>query len=456
MRIAIVGGGLAGCECAHTLAVCAPQVEVTLFEMKPKRFSPAHQSEDLAELVCSNSLRSDEPGTAVGLLKEEMESLGSLIIAAARRTRTPAGKALAVDRGLFSRFITEALESLGSLNIVRQEIKSLKDPLLAGFDILVLAVGPLASEEIAAEISRITGREGLFFYDAIAPIVLAESLNMDKIFQASRWKEDEEGDYLNCPFSKDEYLAFVSELLAADKVPAREFEDRIHFEGCLPIEIMAERGEMTLAFGPMRPVGLTDPETGQRPFAVVQLRRENLDGTMYNLVGFQTKLRHGEQTRIFRMIPGLERAEFARLGSIHRNTFVLAPEVLTPELRLKNVSFSAPEIYLAGQITGVEGYVESAASGLWLGHYLSFKAKGLELPAPPGETVLGGLMGHLRMPNKKFQPMNATFGLTPPVTQRMKKDKRREFYATRGRAAWKEWSDKYFGTEFSSVASSRV
>ena len=426
-HFAIVGGGLAGCECAVALARAGNRV--TLFEMKPQRMSPAHLSPDLAELVCSNSLRSDEADSAIGLLKREMESLGSVVLEAARATAVPAGKALAVDREHFAAHMTRVVEAEENITVQRREIASLDDPALAGVDALVVAAGPLASPELSESLAAAVGGGSLYFYDAIAPIVFAHSIDLDKVFSQSRWEEGE-GDYLNCPMEKDGYTEFYEALLAGDKVQPREFEKEIHFEGCMPVEALAERGFKTLVFGPLKPVGLTDPKTGRRPYAVVQLRPENAELTTYNLVGFQTKLKYPEQERIFRMIPGLEKAEFARLGSIHRNTYVDAPKVLTPGLEL----VARPGVYLAGQITGVEGYVESAACGLWLGHHL---ARGLT--PPPEETAMGALLAHLRRPVKKFQPSNVNYGLTPELTERAKKDSRKALYAARARKAWGEW-----------------
>ena len=433
MAIGIIGGGLAGCECA--LALARAGVASTIFECKPALYSPAHVLPGLAELVCSNSLRSDEPVTAVGLLKVEMAELGSAVIAAARETAVPAGKALAVDRDRFSENMSARIEAEPLVTLVRREIMGLADPALAGFEAVVVAAGPLASDRMAASLLETIGGEGLYFYDAIAPIVTTESVDMDKAFWASRW-QDGEGDYLNCPMDKDEYLAFWNALLTARKVPSREFEKEIHFEGCLPIEAMAERGERTLTFGPMKPVGLTDPRTGRWPYAVVQLRPENVARSTMNLVGFQTKLVYGEQERVFRMIPALHAAEFTRLGSIHRNTFVNAPKVLSERLEL----VARPGVYLAGQITGVEGYVESAACGLWLGTQLGARlARGEELTPPPVVTSLGALLNHLRTPAKKFQPSNVNFGLTPPLEEKMKKANRKMAYPERARKAWGEW-----------------
>lgn len=431
-RVAVVGGGLAGCEAAWQLA--AAGLQVSLFEMKPEKFSPAHEQEHLAELVCSNSFRSDDPLSAVGLLKEEMRRAGSLIMEAAARTRVPAGRALAVDRSLFGEWITSSISQQSGIDVQRREITGLDDPALTGFDRLILAAGPLASDSLTRSLLERIGQEDLYFYDAIAPIVRADSLNWDKVFWGARY-EPESRDYLNCPLDEQEYHDFLQALLQADTVRTRSFESLVHFEGCLPIETMAERGEMTLAFGPMKPVGLTDPRTGKRPFAAVQLRAENAAKTMFNLVGFQTKLTHPEQKRVLRMIPGLEQAEFERLGSIHRNTFVNAPRVLKPDLELK----AAPGISLAGQITGVEGYVESAACGLWLGLGTAAELQGRRLGLPPPETALGGLLGHLQGGRDSFQPMNVTFGLLPPLGVKVKKAKRKQLYLDRARQAWQTW-----------------
>ena len=318
---------------------------------------------------------------------------------------------------------------------MRREIASLAELDGEGHDALVVAAGPLAGDDLSADLARIVGQESLAFYDAIAPIVLTESVDMDKAFWASRYAPEDK-DYLNCPMNEEEYLNFVRALITGDKVAPREFEKEIHFEGCLPIEVMAERGEMTLAFGPLKPVGLTDPRTGEQPFAVVQLRAENLEKTAMNMVGFQTKLKYGEQKRIFAMIPGLEHAEFLRLGSIHRNTYVTAPEVLTPTMELKN----RPGTYLAGQISGVEGYLESAATGLWLGLFLAGKAD-----LPPQETAMGALLSHLRTPAKRFQPSNVHFGLMPALNRKAPKKKRKELYAQRAREVWAKWIAERMG-----------
>lgn len=430
--LAVIGGGLAGVECAWRAAEAG--VPVTLFEMRPQRTTPAHAGDGLAELVCSNSFRSTEPHSAIGLLKDELRALDSLVMAAAEATAVPAGKALAVDRDRFSALVTERIGAHPLVRLERREVASLDDPALAGFGAVAVCAGPLASEGLAASLARAVGESQLYFYDAIAPIVSAASVNMDVAFWGSRWRP-EESDYLNCPLTEADYRAFHAALLAAEKVPSRDFEKEIHFEGCLPIEELAERGEKTLAFGPLKPVGLDDPRTGRWPYAVVQLRAENLEKTAFNLVGFQTKLKYPEQERVFRMIPGLEQAEFLRLGSIHRNTFVNAPRALTERLELK----ARPGVFLGGQITGVEGYLESAACGLWLGHALAAKLKGeAEFPLPPVDTALGALLNHLRTEAKDFQPSNVNFGLMPEVRAKGKKN-RHEAYAARGRESFGKW-----------------
>ena len=428
-RVTIIGGGLAGCEAALRLA--RNGLSVDLYEMKPGRFSPAHKSSNLAELVCSNSFRSADPHSAVGLLKNEMSRLGSMVMDAAFKTRVPAGKALAVDRERFSALATERVESLPGVNLIREEATVL-DPERT----TVLAAGPLASEAVTEELARLVGGDQLYFYDAIAPVVQADSIDMDKAFLASRYDETGEGDYLNCPFSEEEYKVFYDALSAGEKTALRDFEKPKFFEGCLPIEEMAARGFKTLAFGPMKPVGLTDPRTGERPFAVVQLRKENEAGTLYNLVGFQTRLRRPEQDRVFRLIPGLEKAEFVRWGSVHRNTFVNSPKHLTQYLQLRE----APSIFLAGQISGVEGYLESAAMGILAGENAARLVLGKDLIAPPPETALGALVRHLIDPtSKRFQPSNVTFGLTPPAPKKMRKKDRPLFYVKRAGEALDKW-----------------
>ena len=431
-QLIIIGGGLAGTEAAWQASRLGCQV--TLHEMKPLVFSPAHHSKLLAELVCSNSLRSDAITSAVGLLKQEMRNLGSLIMESAEQTKVPAGKALAVDREKFAQFITEKIEENENINIIRDEVRELPAP-MPGSCITILATGPLTSESMADSLGKLTGKDHLAFYDAIAPIVEAESLDRDIIFQASRYEEGP-GDYLNCPMDKEQYQNFITELAQAQKVPLKSFEKQKYFEGCLPIEIMLERGPETLRFGPMKPVGLIDPRTGQKAHAVVQLRKENNEGTLYNMVGFQTKLTYGEQKRVFRMIPGMEQAEFSRLGSIHRNTFVCGPELLLPGLQLKK----RPDLLLAGQITGVEGYVESTAIGLLAGINGALLLQGENPVVPPPETALGSLITHLTASDpKRFQPSNINFGLFPNLKQRVPKRFRGEKYAERSLQALTKW-----------------
>lgn len=413
-EIVVIGAGLAGSEAAFQLAKRGFRVK--LYEMRPYKLTPAHKTGLFGELVCSNSLRSKDLTKAVGLLKEELKRLGSLIMEAASVSEIPGGKAWVVDREVFARYITERMQSFENIQIIREEVKEI--PL---DKIVIVATGPLTSEALAQHLASLIEAPFLHFYDALSPIVYADSINWEKVFIADRGSS-EEGVYVNCPLTKEEYEAFVEELLRAEKVPLRPFEEPKYFEGCLPIEVMAERGKYTLAYGPMKPVGLIDPRTGKKPFAVVQLRPENKEKTLYNMVGFQTKLKYHEQERVFRMIPGLERAEFARFGSVHRNTFVNAPLVLTPYLQLR----SKPNVFLAGQITGVEGYVESTAMGLMAGLNAARLALGEPLILPPPETAIGALMSYLQKANPKhFQPMNINWGLFPPIIlpQTAKKDK---------------------------------
>ena len=437
-EVAIIGGGLAGCECAIALARAG--IGVTLYEMRPECTTPAHQTGELAELVCSNSFRSNAPDSAVGCLKEEMRVLGSLVMQVAEKTAVPAGKALAVDRALFAEEMTRTVTATSGIRVERREITRFDDAALAGVKKIVLAAGPLASEAITLSLQSLTGEEHLYFYDAIAPVVDGASINMDVAFWGARY-QPEDTDYLNCPMNRDEYFAFYEALLAGKKAVAHNFEQERHFEGCMPIEALAERGERTLVFGPLKPVGFDDPRTGRRPFALLQLRAENLNKSMFNLVGCQTKLLYDEQARIFRLVPGLERAEFVRFGSMHRNTFVNAPKVLTPALSL----LAAPHIHLAGQITGVEGYVESAACGLWLGLLLAAELRGKSLPLPPPETALGALLGHLQTPVKRFQPSNVQYGLMPELGEKAKKANRKELYSRRAQQGFVAWRE---GMEF--------
>jgi methylenetetrahydrofolate--tRNA-(uracil-5-)-methyltransferase len=399
--------------------------------MKPKRFSPAHKNPNLAELVCSNSLRSAAIDSAVGLLKEEMRLGSSLIIDVAHKTQVPAGKAMAVDRERFAQEITQQIEKHPLISVVREEITEIpKD------GIVILATGPLTSEMLSQAIQVLIGVDYLYFYDAIAPIVMSDSVDHKVVFRQSRYGPTGEGDYLNCPMDKNTYELFVSELLKAEKVPLHPFEKAVYFAGCLPVEVMAERGPETLRFGPMKPVGLNDPKTGQAPHAVVQLRQEDLEASMCNMVGFQTKLKWNEQERVFRLIPGLENAEFVRLGSIHRNTFVCAPEVLKPTLQMKNES----GILLAGQVSGVEGYVESTAMG-WLAGINAVRLIRHETPfIPPAVTAHGALIRHITHADpKRFQPMNINFGLFPRLEKKIPKKERSKVYSQRALEAWREF-----------------
>jgi methylenetetrahydrofolate--tRNA-(uracil-5-)-methyltransferase len=435
--IIVIGGGLAGCEAAWQAARHGSRVR--LFEMKPSAFSPAHSSPMLAELVCSNSLRSDMTHSAVGLLKEEMRCLDSLIVKAADSTRVPAGKALAVDRNKFAALVTAHIEAEPLIELVREEVRDIPAARADGAPV-ILATGPLTSAALSASLQQLTGRAHLSFYDAIAPIIAADSLDYNVVYQASRY-DDGPGDYLNCPMDEAQYHAFIAALKKADKVKLREFEEPKYFEGCLPIEVMAGRGDDTPRYGPMKPVGLPDPATGAEPFAVVQLRREDKDGEYYNMVGFQTKLTYAEQKRVFHMIPGLEKAEFPRLGSIHRNTFVCAPELLMPSLQLAG----RPDLLLAGQITGVEGYVESTAMGLVAGMNGARLAQRQETLQPPSETAIGSLIHHLTATNPQhFQPSNINFGLFPPLGRKVPKKLRGETYAVRALQALKQWKAREF------------
>jgi methylenetetrahydrofolate--tRNA-(uracil-5-)-methyltransferase len=433
-RLLIVGGGLAGCEAAWQAAHRG--ILVTLFEMKPKRFSEAHCSPLLGELVCSNSLKSQALDTAPGLLKEELSRLNSLIIRAAEESRVPAGSALAVDREVFSRLITEALEARDEVEIIREEITSIPQQ-----GMVIIATGPLTSDALAHAIMELTLSRSLAFYDAISPIVTEDSINFEVAFKGSRYGKGG-ADYVNCPLKKEEYYLFVKAVREGQKVPLRAFEEAMPFEGCLPIEDLAERGDDTLAFGPMKPVGLIDPRTGGQPFAVVQLRQENKEGTLYNIVGFQTKLTYPEQERIFRLIPGLEQAEFARHGSLHRNTFIDAPRLLQGTLQLKE----DPRIFFAGQITGVEGYMESTAMGLLAGVNAARALNGKEIIVPPQTTALGALVGHItNVYARNYQPMNINFGLFPPLgASRVgagRKRERRRFMAERALRDLEVWRE---------------
>jgi methylenetetrahydrofolate--tRNA-(uracil-5-)-methyltransferase len=426
----VVGGGLAGSEAAWQLARAG--VPVVLHEMRPGRSTNAHKTGGLAELVCSNSFRSDDPmGNAVGLLHEEMRRLGSLVLAMGDRHKLPAGGALAVDRDAFSAAVTAALEAEPLVAIAREEVAGLPPE---DWGLGIVATGPLTSPALAEDIRRVGGEEHLAFFDAIAPIVHRETIDTRVAWFQSRYDKAGPGgtgaDYINCPLDRKQYAALIEALLASEKTEFKEWEAATpYFEGCLPIEVMAARGVDTLRFGPMKPVGLIDPRTGRRPHAVVQLRQDNALGTLYNIVGFQTKLKHGEQARVFRMIPGLEQAQFARLGGLHRNTFINSPRLLDQELRLKVRS----HIRFAGQITGCEGYVESAAVGLMAGRFAAAEARGERLDPPPAETAHGALLAHITggANAATFQPMNVNFGLFPQLPEGAPKNERKPAMARR-------------------------
>ena len=436
----IIGGGLAGSEAAWQAAEAGAQV--VLHEMRPVRATDAHQTDSLAELVCSNSFRSDDwENNAVGLLHEEMRRAGSLILRAADAHKLPAGGALAVDRHGFSAEVTRALEDHPRIEICREEIAGLPPE---DWHSVIVATGPLTSPALADSIRTLTGEESLAFFDAIAPVVHRESVNTDIAWMQSRYDKKGPGggdaDYLNCPMDEPQYRAFIAALIAGEKTDFKEWEKSTpYFEGCLPIEVMASRGEETLRFGPMKPVGLADPRSDRRPYAVVQLRQDNALGTLWNMVGFQTKLKHGEQTRIFRMIPGLENAQFARLGGLHRNTFLNSPRLLDTTLRLK----AQPRLRFAGQVTGVEGYVESAAIGLLAGRFASAELHGQPVIAPPPTTAFGALLAHITggADAKTFQPMNVNFGLFPdfPASERVRGKDRKKAMAHRAIRDLQNW-----------------
>jgi len=430
----VIGGGLAGAEATWQLA--RRGIEVELYEMRPQRMTEAHKTSALAELVCSNSLKSALLHTAGGLLKEEMRRLDSLIIRVADQSRVPAGAALAVDRERFARSVTEALETLPHVRIVRDEVQEIpRGP-------VIVATGPLTSPTLSSSLASLLGAKHLYFYDAISPIVTAESIDMAIAFRASRYGQGGE-DYLNLPLSCEQYERLVEAIVAAEKVPAHSFERAIFFEGCLPIEEMARRGKDTLAFGPMKPVGLMDPRTGRRPHAMVQLRQENRAGTLYNMVGFQTKMTYPEQRRVFCQIPGLAQAEFARFGSLHRNTFIDSPRHLLPTLQWRGDS----RIFFAGQITGVEGYVESAATGLLAGVNVARILRGNEPVVPPPNTALGSLLAYISdSARKDFQPMNASFGLLPPLFATARGRAKKELMAMRALSDQERWISEISGT----------
>ncbi|MBF0212804.1 MAG: methylenetetrahydrofolate--tRNA-(uracil(54)-C(5))-methyltransferase (FADH(2)-oxidizing) TrmFO [Magnetococcales bacterium] len=432
-RVSIIGAGLAGSEAAWQLA--CRDIKVDLYEMRPHRYSPAHQTDRCAELVCSNSLRADDwQHNAVGLLHQEMRLLDSLILSAADANRTPAGGALATDRQEFSSWITDKITNHPNITLIREERTAIPE-----HDLTLIATGPLTSDALANQLEALVGSDRLYFYDSLAPIVHLESIDFSKAFRQSRY--DKGGaDYINCPLDEVQYRTFIEALNTAEQVPCRPFEKPVYFEGCLPIEVMAARGPETLRFGPMKPVGLNNPhQGGATPYAVLQLRQDNQLGTLWNLVGFQTKLTWPEQKRIFRTIPGLENAEFARLGAIHRNTYINGPSVLDSHLRLK----TRPTIFMAGQITGVEGYVESAASGLMSALFIAHLLQHDRLPEPPpAETAHGALLRHVTQGDPThFQPMNVNFGLFPPLTERCRKVDRKPMMAKRALEALEIWKN---------------
>lgn len=438
-QVHIIGGGLAGSEAAWQLAQAG--VKVRLSEMRGSGdMTPAHQTDGLAELVCSNSFRSDDADrNAVGLLHQEMRRLDSLIMAQADRAKVPAGSALAVDRDIFSQGVTHALADHPNVEIARERIDA-----VPAQGMTIIATGPLTAPALAASIGEAAGMDHLAFFDAIAPVVHFDSIDMDKCWMANRWDKIGPGggegkDYINCPMDKAQYQAFVQGLLDGEKADFKEWEKNTpYFEGCMPIEVMASRGPETLRHGPMKPMGLDDPRTGRWPYAVVQLRQDNASGTLWNMVGFQTKLKHGAQLDLFRTIPGLEKAEFARLGGLHRNTFIQSPRLLDATLRLR----SAPHIRFAGQVTGCEGYVESSAIGLLAGRFAVAELLDRPLAPPPGDTALGALLGHVtgNVETADYQPMNVNFGLFPPLDD-VKKKQRKEAMTTRARASLGQWLD---------------
>lgn len=436
-NVTVIGGGLAGCEAAWQAAERG--VPVLLYEMKPRRYSPAHELPLLGELVCSNSLRSNAMDSAAGLLKEEMRQLGSLIMRTADATAVPAGTALAVDRQLFAQGMTAAIENHPLITVQREEIVQIPAPTDGP---VILAAGPLLTGSLAVDLQRLTGGDHLAFYDAIAPIVDADSLDWNIVYRKSRWDDEGPGDYLNCPMNREQYQQFIELLGSAETVPLHSFEEPHYFEGCLPVEVMCERGSETLRFGPMKPIGLAHPLTGEKFYAVVQLRAENSGGTAYNLVGFQTKLTYAAQQRVFRTIPGLEKAVFLRLGSIHRNSFVCAPLVLDASLQMQRV----PGLFLAGQLSGVEGYIESTAMGLLAGIHAARMVQGRPLQIPPPGTAHGALVQHLVQSDPAhFQPSNINFGLFPPLVftgRKLPKKERGRQRANQALSLLQEWRQR--------------
>ena len=454
--INVIGGGLAGTEAAYQIAKRG--IKVKLYEMKPNKYSPAHSNQNLAEIVCSNSFKSNLHTNACGLLKEELRAMDSLLIKIADNTAVPAGQALAVDREIFAKKVTEAIKSNPNIEVINEEVVDLEK--LIEEAITIVATGPLTADELAKNISKITAQDKLYFYDAAAPIVTKDSINFDIAFWGDRYEQEREKDeeigawkerlkntkekqnYINLPMNKEEYENFYKNLIDAEVVELHHFEKREIFEGCMPIEIMAKRGEDTLRFGPLKPVGFTDPRTGKRPYALVQLRQDDTEGNIFNLVGFQTNLKYGEQKRVFSMIPGLENAEFVKYGVMHRNTFIDSSHLLTNTYKMKNIK----NLYFAGQITGVEGYVESISSGLMAGINAANEFYGKEEFYLPIETMTGALANYISTPNEKFQPMIANFGIVPGLEKRIK-DKKEKYtiLADRGLNKLKEQIQKEVG-----------
>lgn len=433
-HINVIGAGLAGSEAAWQIA--NQGIKVKLFEMRPDKMTSAHHSHLFAELVCSNSFRASSLSNAVGLLKEEMRKLNSLLMSCAERTSVPAGAALAVDRTAFSTMVMDKLAQHPMVEIIRKEVK-----ILPNEELTVVATGPLTSAPLAKELAQLTGEEYLYFYDAAAPIIYGETIDYEQAFWASRYHKGS-ADYLNCPMNKEEYARFYEALITAELSPVKDFEKEIFFEGCMPIEILARRGPQTLLFGPLKPVGLSDDRKSSKPYAVVQLRQDNATRTLFNMVGFQTHLKWGEQQRVFRLIPGLEKAEFARFGVMHRNTFINSPQILKPTTQFKK----HPHLFIAGQLSGVEGYIESTASGLVAGINASRIFKGLEPLVLPNDSAIGSLLNYITSTQiGNFQPMNITFGLMPPWSEKIKeKEKRNHLIAERALRSIEVWKGQFF------------
>ncbi len=429
--VIVIGGGLAGCEAAYQLAHRGTEVE--LYEMRPQRGTEAHVTDGLAELVCSNSFRDDSLSTAVGVLKTEMRRLGSLLMKIADEVRVPAGSALAVDRSGFSERVTEEIERTPAIRVLREEVQTIPDD-----RVVIVATGPLTSPALSEALSRFVGSRHLYFYDAISPIVTAESVDMTIAYRAARYGKGGD-DYVNCPLDQAQYERLIDEILAAETMALKSFERCVYFEGCMPVEELARRGRETLRFGPMKPVGLEDPRTGKMPHAVVQLRQDDREGRLLSMVGFQTKMKYPEQRRVFRMIPGLADAEFVRLGSLHRNTFINSPRILTPALTV----IGRPSVFVAGQLVGVEGYVESAATGLLCGINAARLIAGAAAAVPPPTTALGSLIGYVTdRARKNFQPMNANFGLFDPLPRRLRGRAKKQALAERALADLDAWIDQ--------------